>query len=540
MLVLIVVSACQKEAKERMEHAPSPPDGIKDVHGIRAALCGDQAVVHGGRPASNYGPPPALFHSALAKFDNHLHHLDGKLDELAPDSDLLHSTHLLIQQCLDVYDSDNDRAQALDETLSAVLRANIFKRRQRQHSDSTVGWVWEDDDWHAVVVLELKNESGIGGSAFLRAALMYARVVSDREVCHLALSRLHPALMLHQYPGRLQRTNHPVILVGIAGDHIELGSAIFLGDGVHHSTPFSQRLRLGFHAHDNVFRLAQAFMAISLAAKSIANYYTDIKKHPPPADSIAHLFPAPTRLDGDPLPDGLRFRCGLSRAAARFTLPRDTEDQRTGLYIATMPARAATPPSTAAAAAPDIEVVVKFTARYNADAHRLLASAGHAPQLYSCARVCGGLYMVVMELVPGKPLGYWVAGEVRVPRSVYTDIEAALGVLHAAGLVFGDLRPPNVVCVPSASAPEPSDGPEEEQPGARGMLVDFDWAGTVGVDRYPATLDDSLPDWAAGVERYGVMRTEHDRAMLKMLEELCEEPPVDGRVAPATPSRGCF
>ena len=42
------------------------------------------------------------------------------------------------------------------------------------------------------------------------------------------------------------------------------------------------------------------------------------------------------------------------------------------------------------------EVVVKFTARYNEVAHRLLADSQLAPTLHFCGRVVGNLYMVVI------------------------------------------------------------------------------------------------------------------------------------------------
>ena len=47
------------------------------------------------------------------------------------------------------------------------------------------------------------------------------------------------------------------------------------------------------------------------------------------------------------------------------------------------------------------EVIVKFTARYNEVAHRLLADADLAPKLHFCERVIGNLYMVVMDRVDG-------------------------------------------------------------------------------------------------------------------------------------------
>ena len=52
---------------------------------------------------------------------------------------------------------------------------------------------------------------------------------------------------------------------------------------------------------------------------------------------------------------------------------------------------------------PADEVVVKFTARCHAEAHRLLAAKGFAPVLHACVPVCGDLLMVVMDRIHGGP-----------------------------------------------------------------------------------------------------------------------------------------
>ena len=336
------------------------------------------------------------------------------------------------------------------------------------------------------------------------------------------------------------------------GNLIEIASAVLLSDGVYRDRLFSQRLQLGFHAHDHVLRPAQAFRAVALATISIRGFYNNLRDHPLPQNSLAHKYPSPTYLDGEQPPFNLKFHCRLSRAGTTFALPEDdnqgerAEDRRSSLYIAFMSPRsdASTASSSLAAPAPaDAEVVVKFTTRYNADAHRLLASAGYAPQLYACAAVYGGLYMVVMERFHGKTMGYWQHNGVRVPRTIYTDINAAIKLLHQERTVFGDLRLHNVMCVSATSGPDPPDpGNKDTKPGDKAKLLDFDWAGEVGKAKYPATLNDSLPDWCPGAQRYAVMRLEHDLEMLKELERHCEDPVVseDRCVPPAVPVHACF
>lgn len=187
------------------------------------------------------------------------------------------------------------------------------------------------------------------------------------------------------------------------------------------------------------------------------------------------------------------------------------------------PADASKPSASWAAASPSpIEVVVKFTAQYNARAHRLLSEAGFAPLLYSCTRLYGGLDMVIMEFLLFETLWrmkYNDDGRRQdVPESVWDDVAAALKMLHDADIVFGDLRLPNIVAVPRcAVGPHAKGGPR-----VRAKLIDFDWAGTDGVDRYPTTLNHELDEWApgGGVERYGVMRMSDDRAQLEHTKQL--------------------
>jgi hypothetical protein len=66
----------------------------------------------------------------------------------------------------------------------------------------------------------------------------------------------------------------------------------------------------------------------------------------------------------------------------------------------------------------------------------------------------------------------------------------------------GDLRTPNIMVVPDGSGSDTR---------CRGVLLDFDWVGTHGIGRFPASLDNGL-DWASGIKRYGIMDKAHDIA----------------------------
>lgn len=167
--------------------------------------------------------------------------------------------------------------------------------------------------------------------------------------------------------------------------------------------------------------------------------------------------------------------------------------------------------SSADSLADGYEVVVKFTAQYHAEAHRRLATKGFAPALHVCVPVCGGLFMVVMDRVHGE-LAWDLVRRRPIPYDVYKDIHDAIMMLHSDNLVFGDLRTPNIMVDIDGSGSDTR---------CRGVLLDFDWVGTHGIGRYPASLDDGLVDWASGIKRYGIMDKAHDIAMLKKFEDQC-------------------
>ena len=152
-------------------------------------------------------------------------------------------------------------------------------------------------------------------------------------------------------------------------------------------------------------------------------------------------------------------------------------------------------------------VLVKFTTKYNENAHRLLAGQNLAPTLHFCARVTGGMYMVVMEYIPNSrgwsldPLSS-VDDPPSLPKPevIHRDIFKALGLLHGQGLVFGDLREANSLYLPEG--------------GGRVLLVDFDGVGLDGKDKYSLSLN---PDLELGVKRWQIMEKKHDHENLERM-----------------------
>lgn len=115
----------------------------------------------------------------------------------------------------------------------------------------------------------------------------------------------------------------------------------------------------------------------------------------------------------------------------------------------------------------ETDVVVKFTKAYSLEGHRLLAAHGLAPKLWFCEWVESvDMYVVVMDHVrDAETADEDVAMSVADAATVRTAVE----LLHAARLVFSDLRRPNVLL-------RKDGGP---------LLIDFDWCGPEGTACYP-------------------------------------------------------
>jgi serine/threonine protein kinase len=155
------------------------------------------------------------------------------------------------------------------------------------------------------------------------------------------------------------------------------------------------------------------------------------------------------------------------------------------------------------------DIVVKFVERYGEKAHRLLADAGLAPKLLYCGSPQLNsdqpsyqyISLAVMEYVDGETLAVakpkMKQGTIETVRS---GVQDALELLHSHGLMFGDLRLPNVLITKDGYV----------------KLIDFNWAGEDGQAKYPPLISQDIT-WPEGVKAMAVMRRQHDIAMLQKL-----------------------
>jgi hypothetical protein len=247
-------------------------------------------------------------------------------------------------------------------------------------------------------------------------------------------------------------------------------------------------LSLGFHASDNIIRLARVFKALQACRLSLEEYYEQVETLTSPR--LSCLFPSPTLVDPSKTLPTLTYRQFFSRAGEPDKFIVDLGNTYTSMYIATL-------------GDTDHEVIVKFTARYNEAAHRILADAQLAPALHFCERVIGNLYMVVMDRVIGRTVWQLQQKMEIVPPIVLQRVTDAVSLLHANNIVFGDLRDPNIVYADNDHV----------------VLVDFDWPGTDGESKYPASLNDDN-EWARDVRAHGIMLKAHDLWQLQRLRKL--------------------
>jgi hypothetical protein len=163
------------------------------------------------------------------------------------------------------------------------------------------------------------------------------------------------------------------------------------------------------------------------------------------------------------------------------------------------------------------KLAVKFVNRYGVEAHRVLAEKGMAPQLLYCGLLdgendvrdlkngdggsiqVGGLYVGPIRMVVMEYIGEDV--KEKLPEDARSQVERAIQTLHGKNLVFGDLREPNIVASKS-----------------KVYLIDFDWAGEVGVACYPRHLSSSVkwPEAVTELELKPITR-EHDLFMFNQL-----------------------
>jgi serine/threonine protein kinase len=230
-------------------------------------------------------------------------------------------------------------------------------------------------------------------------------------------------------------------------------------------------------SRSHVNRVSGIFYALRTGLSSLQTYYMNLDINSEELAS-ARFFPSITTYPGK---DG--------RQDVKFKYVGYLEN---GLDCVTLHAQTETEPAQ--------DIVVKFVERYSERAHHILAEMDMAPRLVHYGPLQpsnGSLCMVVMEYVHGDTFAVAKSkmdGE--MVKTVKSEVRRALTLLHEHGLVFGDLRPPNVMITKEKTV----------------QLIDFDWAGEAGQVEYPHLLSPAVT-WPKGIRPLDPIEKEHDLEM---------------------------
>lgn len=312
-----------------------------------------------------------------------------------------------------------------------------------------------------VAYIEFKNEIGSHGDGGLQGALSLRKYMSQKH-----------------YDEIRNGSCCPTILLSLAGPWLHISGAIFVD-------VFTVQTLLGYihlggnpYVEKQIKHVAKAFEVVSRAVRSLTQYYYLL----PARRELKPSLPSPTFSQNEAPHGSLVFKGPI--------FFEGKADKRRPLFLAEYK---------------NTPVIVKFCESYGDLAHRTLAAKGLAPTLHFCSRVTGGAVMVIMDQVCGRD----AAEEFKhseLPLTVLKDTKDALELLHREGLVFGDVRRPNIMVSRS-----PDKYGDDEW---HGQLIDFDWSGGFGEAKYPATINDRI-NWAAGVQGGALICPQHDVDMLK-------------------------
>ncbi|KAF8635126.1 hypothetical protein AX17_004027 [Amanita inopinata Kibby_2008] len=307
--------------------------------------------IYNGRPTRKKGPPLSIYHEAFAILQDVLQNLDTLVD--SQEEMRMDNTAKLCLAATAIYSTEADRIAAVQPFIESVLEIKRDGLALQGINDSD-----KKAEKAIVAHFEWKNELGLSGQCSLQNALS-----------------LRKRLIQSQYDQIRNTTCCPCITVSIAGPHISFGGAIFADIFV--AEQFTDFIYLG-GTKKRILTLPRIFAAVAGGIEILKQYYRTLELSPRSQPNLARLFPQPTYLPGHHIPSPTLAFSG------RF----EYKGQKTGDYYW----------SIFEATYNDTKVLVKFCESYHGQAHRTPAKAEHAPTLFFCEKLRGGMMMIVMEL----------------------------------------------------------------------------------------------------------------------------------------------
>ncbi|KAK2464093.1 hypothetical protein APHAL10511_003880 [Amanita phalloides] len=398
--------------------------------------------IYDGRLPNRKGPPIAIYHTAFAQLKDSLRDPNKVVDP--QELQRVDDTAKLSLASTPIYKTEKERTSNIYPYICSLLGIQL-----RENVAMTTGGKKKAESDGLV-------EQDLDDKTFGEKVAIVGHVEAKNELgvagqCGVQnMLGLRKFLTNDKYNDIRNTTCCPCIMISIAGPYIMFSGAIFADIFV--AEAFTDYIYLG-GTKEQILTLSRIFAAVAHALDTLKEYYRCLKLHPGP-------------------PNG-----------------RKPDDYRRSLFEATYN---------------DRPVLIKFCDVYHGNAHRIVADAGHAPQLFFCERLQGGVMMVIMELVNGRDAFYHF-GNKAIPSDLLDNVKEAISILHRANLVFGDMRRPNILVKGGNDM-------------LRALLIDFEWVGEEGQARYPPFLNDSgVIAWADGVRPHGLMRTQHDIDMINSL-----------------------
>ncbi|KAI9463181.1 hypothetical protein HD554DRAFT_2195728 [Boletus coccyginus] len=375
----------------------------------------------------------------------------------------------------DLYEEEADRVQAV---------CGLFREADldfRIHQKDTGTWYTMDahmsldsdlNPGPPYVIAEFKNEAAISASEPYMQAVAY----------YLEATRA--------YAPKMSGSTLPCFLLVLFGPYIVFAGAVW------NLRPIVQVLStpLAFHYHStdtqNQLTVARHMAAFRKAVKTLKESHERLSSisEAGPGNTLSHDTLFPYRTEFKSLDDG-------STKSICYTKQFEEDGKkRWRIFFGTLQEDRG------------VQICVKFTRRYSKDAHLHCAKSGHAPTLRGFEKLPGGWYMVVMDRLVGYDLLADLSETDRLPRSVFDAIREHLDTLHARQLVHGDIRDTNLLV--------------KHDDRTKFMIIDFDWAGQVGIVQYPPYVNHSdieRPDDA----RDGLpIKADHDITMLNIIIDM--------------------
>ncbi|KAL0947893.1 hypothetical protein HGRIS_010528 [Hohenbuehelia grisea] len=439
-------------------------------------------AIYDGRPDSLTGPSITIYHPIFAEFQERLHDMPKPGDIPLED---VRAASLFISMSAQYFKTETDRQNALRPAVMHFLEGT-FHETTLQY-----GRLSFKPDGHDRVAC------GLFDPLDAQYADMLSRIdevnngvaLGDRD----AIEQGAKGYLIVSTSPQLEKLRDvscmPAFLLGIVGPFITVAGAIYL-DGVvsQRLTPMislvpdvSSTTPIEFYASERekcVYQIANVFRALRHCQDKLRAEYLAMSA---PTGAIEDVMvPAPHFSSFSPDPS--------TTFSLKYLCPFFPRRSNRAVFVAE-----------ARSGCTRMKCVVKFTARYCQEAHRLMEKAGVAPKLLYCKfEPTVGKFCVITQYIEGPKSDPNVRAK---PTKEGVDkLRTALKKLHAQSYVFGDLRDANII-LDKTRCPQ---------------LVDFDWSGKEGTVFYPSNLNTTEIVWAPGVKPGGKILCQHDEDMLEI------------------------